>query len=118
MRTHDRDFINRLFEAIGFTPPSYTFLRLGKQSGSGTRPIKVMFASADLAVDLFKKFSRSPPTEDDLPNVSISRDRTLRERKYLNDVRKQLEERRGEGETDLTIKFINDIPTIVKQSKN
>lgn len=50
----------------------------------------------------------------DYADLLISRDRTLKERQYLQEVRKELEAHKKEGGSSLTIKYAHGILTTVK----
>ncbi|KAG8328141.1 hypothetical protein J6590_000798 [Homalodisca vitripennis] len=57
--------------------------------------------------------------DPDFADVRVSRDRTPRERDHLNSLRDQLKVRSEKGEKNLTIRYVNGTPKIMKQaSKN
>ncbi|KAG8273693.1 hypothetical protein J6590_017015 [Homalodisca vitripennis] len=62
--------------------------------------------------------SSKSPADLRISNVTVSRVRTEQERKHLTELRNQLEKRTNEGESGLTIKFVNGTPKIVKNPKN
>lgn len=117
-KLHDRALIGRVFEAIGFEPQRFSFYRLGRPSAGSMRPVKIMLPGPDAARDFFRKFSSVQLSEDVLAEVTASRDRTPNEVKHLDELRKQLNGRIGNGEPDLTIKYINGVPKIVRKAKN
>lgn len=90
--------------------------RLGrKPRDNKSRPLVICLVSEKQAVDIFKNFNaQNVPVN--LQGISLSHDRTPRERKYLEQLRTTLKTRQEAGEENLTIKFISGVPTIV--SKN
>lgn len=72
--------------------------------------------SVEAAKEFFSKFSEDN-LEGNIADVTVSRDRTPQERGFLLDLRGQLEKRTKKGEDDLTIKYVNGTPKIVKRSK-
>lgn len=117
-KEHDLRLLNTIFESINFKPSSFSFFRLGKPTSSKQRPIKVILPNSESVREFFKLFSTDKLAGSIVSCVTASRDRTLQERKHLEDLRKSLDSRIALGEKDLTIKYMNGIPKITKQSKN
>lgn len=120
---HDLNHISNLNTALNTNLPleRVRTLRLGKPVRGKNRPLKVIFQSPSDARMFNNGFSQElvSAANDDYANVSIGRDRTPKERQYLQKVRQELEERKKKGETSLTIKYTHGIPAIVKGlSKN
>lgn len=67
------------------------------------------------AVEIFKSFNPND-VPDNLHGISISHDRTPRERAYLAELRATLKSRQDAGEDNLTIKFVNGAPKIVTKN--
>lgn len=90
--------------------------RVGRLQKGGIRPLKIIFPSAEYPKMFLSKFNKDDLSEKspDFANITVSRDRTDRERQYLNKLRSELERRTKDGETNLTIKYMNGIPSIVK----
>lgn len=88
--------------------------RIGKKSKGKSRPLVLCMPSESEAVNIFKNF-KGDDLPDNLKGISLSHDRTPRERKYLEQLRSTLKSRQDAGEKNLTIKFINGIPSIVEQ---
>lgn len=88
------------------------FFRIGDRKKSNPRPIKLVFPNADQARIFSKRFSEK--YAEDADGISMSRDRTVRERNHLKKLRDELEVRKKGGESDLTIRYINGIPSISK----
>lgn len=107
------DFLRHVNSNVQISEVRY--YRLGKKLRDNTRPLVVCMPSEEAAVHIFKKFS-SNDVPVNLQGISISHDRTLRERKHLEQLRAALKSRHDAGETNLTIKFVNGTPKIV--SKN
>lgn len=117
-KTHDHSLISRIFDLVHFKPSKFSFFRLGKMSVRSPRTVKVILPNADSVKEFFSKFSQELLTDSSISKVTASRDRTLQERKHLDELREELDRRTGNGERDLTIKFINNTPRIIKKSKN
>lgn len=115
LKEHDKSKLTNIFEALDFEASSFSFFRLGKKSGAGPRPLLARFDSQAKALVLLKSFDQGKVKEKDycLNEVSISRDRTPFERKHLEDLRSELDERTKKGEKNLTIKYVNGTPKIV-----
>lgn len=120
---HDNDLVLKLIESF-CTPGrdnSFKSSRLGRIQGNRPRPLKIIFNSSDITVDFSKNFDSSVLSriDDKLTGVSFSRDRTPSERKHLAELKSSLKRRIESGESDLTIKYMNGVPKIIKKaSKN
>ncbi|KAG8286551.1 hypothetical protein J6590_056872 [Homalodisca vitripennis] len=81
--------------------------------------MKVSFGDTSEAISFFKNFD-SPKLSNLFPDsaVEVSRDRTVKERYHLQELRNSLADRERNGEKDLTIKYQNGVPMIVKKTKN
>ena len=76
------------------------------------RPIKVQLPSADEVVKVTKN-AKKIQTNDKWKHVSISRDRTKIQIDYYKSIKQELDTRIANGETNLVIKYSNNIPKIV-----
>lgn len=117
-KSHDIGMITKIYEILDLQlPNNISFFRLGK-AGGRDRPIKVMFRDEDSVVTLLKRFSSETlsSADDSLSEISVGRDRTQKERQYSAVLRKQMDDRTEAGETNLTIKYLNGIPKIVKSA--
>lgn len=117
-KAHDsnlvHDFLVHMKSPIPITEVRH--FRLGKNPHENkSRPLVVCMPSDGAAIHIFKNFDKDN-VPGNMQGVSLSHDRTPRERKYLEDLRSSLEDRKKSGERDLTIRFVNGTPTIV--SKN
>lgn len=89
---------------------SISTFRLGAVRPDKSRPIKVILRNSTEAMNILRKknvyLTNSP--------IKIYSDQTPNQRKYLTDLRQTMESRIQGGEIGLTIKFINNKPSIVK----
>lgn len=90
--------------------------RLGKPSKDKVRPLRLILKSIDETRQFVQGFSKEEVERVDpsLAGVSVSRDKTIQERDYLNHLRNELKTRTENGEPDLTIKYTSGVPAIVK----
>lgn len=84
--------------------------RLGRYDEQKVRPIKVTFPTKSDALSVLKKKSKL----GDEGSVYIKSDQTVCQRKYLKTVIAELENRTKQGEQDLKIRYISNVPRIVK----
>jgi len=74
---------------------------------------------ADARDMIMKSAGNALKNSDLFQGVSVTSDKTQRERLHLQTLRAQLKERIDCGEKDLTIRYLNGVPQIVKnQQKN
>ena len=89
------------------------FFRLGKYNPEKPRKLKVCFANPEQTTYLLRNKDKLPA------NVKFFSDQTPTQYKYLTYVKDELKRRTANGETNLTIKYIQGTPTIInKESKN
>jgi len=97
-------------------PTNLKFIRLGKSSNRGARPLKVFLSSKEVALKVITDYNNGVK---DLPiastdhRISVVRDRTLRERELIRSVYADLENRRKNGETNIMVKYRDGLPCIV-----
>lgn len=117
---HDSNLISKIIAKFcpSDSEASFKSYRIGRPLKDRSRPLKVIFKKSTVVMELCKNFSPSDLVEQEpnLRDVGISRDRTPAERKYLQELRATLKEMTDSGEADLTIKFVNGVPKIVKSS--
>lgn len=109
----DKDEVEvlKIIKTLGLDPPKPNkVFRLGKFSPEKTRSIKLCFDTPASAKYLLRNKDKLPD------NIKIFSDQTPAQQKYLRDLKDELTRRQSKGETDLTIKYIHDIPTIIKSS--
>ena len=107
------DEFNVLLKSIVSCSPAKSVFRFGKSLNNKPRPLKVIFdneADASLVLKNAAKFAKK--------NLIVKNDLTLNQRRYLQSVRKDLNRRILDGESDLPIKYVDNIPTIVPKPKN
>lgn len=120
---HDKTLIVKLIQLVSHEIDSsdIKILRLGKPSKDKPRPIKLIFRDDSEARKFSESFSKDQiaTADSSFGDVSISRDRTPRERQYLSDLRVELDTRTRKGEKNLSIKYRNGVPEITcTQPKN
>nr|CAH7726950.1 unnamed protein product [Callosobruchus chinensis]CAH7736616.1 unnamed protein product [Callosobruchus chinensis] len=88
--------------------------RIGRYDSNKTsgRLVKVTLASPEAVRELRRK-TPSLKKSDAFEKISIFADKTPRQMEYYKEVKKQLEERKGNGETNIGIKYFNGTPRIV-----
>uniref|UniRef100_A0A2S2Q2V6 LINE-1 type transposase domain-containing protein 1 n=1 Tax=Sipha flava TaxID=143950 RepID=A0A2S2Q2V6_9HEMI len=89
-------------------------IRLSKPNDRGSRPLKVFFSSKEIAHKLvsdFNKNARGHPPDSRLRSVTMTRDHTPLERESIRLVYTELENRKKNGKTDLTINY-RDSPSL------
>ncbi|CAI6360305.1 unnamed protein product [Macrosiphum euphorbiae] len=92
-------------------------IRIGRSQAGKSRPIKVIFDSKSDVFDIIKNKRKLSQCNSSLSSINISTDRTLYQRETMKKLREELNQRTSKGEMDLTIKFVNGVPNIVKKSE-
>ena len=82
--------------------------RLGVAGSEKPRPLKLFFDSPDTVKTIFSNHSIFNGKK-----LKIKNDSTPREMEYLKQLRVKLQERIDNGEKNLTIKFVNGVPSII-----
>lgn len=100
--------ITSLFEQC---PKPIKTMRLGTYNPGKNRPLKVCFESTTIPKQLLRNKSKLPN------NFRLYADQTPSQKNYLKRLSEELQKRKENGETDLTIKYIQGVPKIIK-SKN
>uniref|UniRef100_A0A0A9XFX0 Death-inducer obliterator 1 n=1 Tax=Lygus hesperus TaxID=30085 RepID=A0A0A9XFX0_LYGHE len=118
-----QDDLSRVKASLAELSPEFAELnvrvaRLGSFAANKIRPLKLVFDDSTSVTKILIANRAFDP-----PKLNASADRTPAQRKYLAELRVKLKERVEKGESDLTIKYISGIPTIVSktntsQSKN
>lgn len=88
--------------------------RASSTESSNSRPIKVTFVNPGVARAVMRQKHILSSTQ--FKRVSISDDKTPKQIRELQDLRRELRKRVSDGETNLTIKYRNGTPGIVKTS--
>jgi hypothetical protein len=118
----DKEIVTKIVNSLKNVSVSIDNLkvyRIGKPKPNTIRPIKVVFGGKEEMRSFISSFDPDALRSVDaaLENTTISRDRTVKEREFLSKVKSELAQRVESGEENLTIKFINGIPTIVEKGK-
>ncbi|KAJ8664676.1 hypothetical protein QAD02_006338 [Eretmocerus hayati] len=110
---NDRTKIIDLLAEAPFNLQLIHTTRLGRKSvnSNTVRPLKVFFQTCDEAIWVLKN---SKDFVD--KNISCKRDRTPSERAHLKQLYAELDDRKKEGESNLIIKYINNIPRIMAKN--
>lgn len=105
---HDKTQVQQALSNISEPEPPVAVIRLGKpQQGSSPRPLKVVFSHKKAALTILKNNKKLPA------NIKAKKDLTPYQRNYLKSLHEELSRRTDNGETYLTIKYVNSIRTIV-----
>ena len=91
--------------------------RLGRFSDLNPRPrpIKVTLSN-ESDVQRIIRNAKKLKGNDKFKDMSVSLDRTPRQLAYYKKVKQELTERTNRGETNLRIRYINDVPKIISSS--
>ena len=109
------DDLSRIRVELNKLQPEFSALvrrasRLGKVVEGRRRPVKVVFENPSAATNVLIANRSAQPQV-----LSANSDRTPTERRYLKEVREELNRRIKAGEPDLTIRYLSGIPTIVNK---
>lgn len=113
-KKEDSDGVAQVLSVIPDCERPIAIIRLGKpQSGHTTpRPLKLVMSGKQKAIHILKNKSKLPAS------TSVKSDLTPCQRNHLKKLREELADRLGNGEADITIKYVNNYPKIVKMTKN
>lgn len=92
-------------------PSPIRCMRLGKYNSEKSRYLKITFQQKETVINILR--NKSNLTND---NVRILPDQTPMQIKYMKDQRAELLRRTESGESDLTIRYINGIPKIIRNA--
>lgn len=109
----DTDTITNILDNISKDVTVKKTFRLGKFSVDKNRPIKVILSNPEQAMIILKNKNKLA-----IPGIYIYNDQTKMQRNYYLSIKEKLKERTERGETDIRIKYVNNIPTIIKDDKN
>ncbi|KAJ8712119.1 hypothetical protein PYW07_017322 [Mythimna separata] len=109
----ESDVLNITSKVSATIPKPNKIFRIGKYKAGSTRRIKVCYDAPESPMLLLRNKEKIPE------NIKIYSDQTPAQHKYFLAIKEELRQRAESGESDLTIKYINGVPTIIKQaSKN
>lgn len=90
-------------------------VRLGSFSANKIRPIKISLKNGYTAMNIFKNANKLK-SHQTYKNVIISSDKTKRQIEFYKKTKQEMTNRLEAGETNLKIKYINQIPRIVSEN--
>lgn len=88
-------------------PKPIKIFRIGKYNQNKSRVIKVCFTTSEPVKFLLKNKAKLPK------EIKVYSDQTPCQQKYLKNVREELARRQQNGESNLIIKYVKNIPTIL-----
>lgn len=121
---HDKSIVVDIVADI-IPQPACKVIRLGKVPAvidddpsnpepAKMRPVKVIFSGGKSSVDkVFMNYNKLKLVGTD---IKVKRDLTAMQREHNKNVFKELNDRKEAGELDLSIKFVNNVPQIVKKT--
>lgn len=108
----DKNYVLNIFKKINLCIEPINIIRLGKTTNK-CRPIRATLPNQHDVYDVLKN-KRKLSNSVDFKLISISTDRTILQRKHLKSVIDELNARKIAGETDLFIKYVNNLPVVSK----
>lgn len=118
--TSDTDHVNKLLSLCSAKIDKFVdIIRLSRPSTNKSRPIKLALHNhrdVDQLISSFLKLKRNSPSR--VTNISIFKDRSLTERRYIKEVYMKFQNLVSAGANDIKIHYSNDIPKIVNIKKN
>lgn len=114
--SNDTESINALMQEVlgnGSDVNIAKVFRFGKQNKNGNRPVKVVLGDAHEVFTIIKNKHRISRDRE----IFIHLDQTPKQRKTLDSLRSELSRRQANGEQDLTIKYLNNVPKIVAKNR-
>ncbi|XP_050529718.1 uncharacterized protein LOC126899162 [Daktulosphaira vitifoliae] len=118
--SEDLKNLSELISSVGISaPPDIKVIRLGRRNDHSSRPLKIFLKNKLAAVEFLKLFNTASKRSPNNQVLKLVRDKTLREREQLRSCHSELDRRTKSGEADLTISYLNGVPTVLKRkSKN
>lgn len=109
----ESDVLNITTKVNENIPKPKKIYRIGKYDAGKMRKIKACYDTPEPAMLLLRNKEKLPDS------IKIYSDQTPAQQKYFMAIKDELTRRTESGELDLTIKYINGVPSIIKQaSKN
>lgn len=109
-KQEDIDTIKSLFQRVEVDLDRINVFRVGQVALNKNRLIKVVMNGRQDAVTIFKNKNLLPP------GIKIFSDQTKSQREYYLSVKNKLNEQIASGDTSKTIKYVNNVPTIINKS--
>lgn len=108
-------FSNYLKNISISVPTGPKLIRLGNNNASKPRPLKIICQSKAEASQLIQNFSSQVRNGVLVPSgFRIVRDKTTLERELLRKAHAELERNKKEGSSDLTVSYVNGVPSLTK----
>lgn len=107
------DDLSRCSEHITDCNEIVSCWRLGKYRAQSVRPLKIAFSSQQKAKQALKTFRTPGNTK-----LYLRPDLTPKQQNYCKLVRTDFITRKNNGETDITLKYFNGLPKIIKTSED
>lgn len=104
----DREIVNSILRSANIPDSEFKIIRLGKYGVSNNRPLKIIFKNEGNVHAVIKK-AKDIRREK---NISVSYDRTPKQIEYFRRLKESMNERIGNGETNLCIKYVDGRPKI------
>ncbi|KAK5641588.1 hypothetical protein RI129_010135 [Pyrocoelia pectoralis] len=107
----DFDSLKAILAPLGnFTEPR-RIIRVGK-TGRSPRPMKIIYPDQELAKNILRSNKNQPQN-----SLRFRADRTPMQMNYIKSILNEFSRRKDGGEANITLKYINDVPTIVEHRK-
>lgn len=108
--------LNNLLSSLSLQlSSSVKMLTLGLNTAKKPRPLKVCYRSKKEVDDIVSSYASAIRNDlQTLANFCLSRDRTSLEHEVLHGAYAELDQRRGVGELNIKVSFINSVPSVVK----
>lgn len=114
----DVDIANDILECIDPTAVVVPedVLRLGKPIPNKARPLRLRFTRIEMAKLVLQK--QSALKNSKFSHVRLNNDKTRLQQEYYRNVQTEFKTRKENGETNIRLKFINNIPIITTINNN
>lgn len=109
IKTQKDEVMNILKKVHSTCPEPRKIIRLGKYTLGKHRPVKIFFDSQETTKHILKNKMQLKDEK-----LRIYTDQTPQQKTYLNKVTQDLKSRMEKGEDGITIKYVNNVPKIVK----
>lgn len=95
------------------------YVRLGEASSDNIRPLKVISGSKDDAANLVTTFNEAKRQGMSFPlGFRITKDKILLQRRKLKSCHMKLDHRTSNGESGLSVKYVNGVPKVISGTRN
>lgn len=113
-KANDKHTVTAILNAIApdLSMQNIRPIRLGAFNESKIRPIKVILDN-DATVRSILKNSKRLKSNSTYKQINIAPDRTKKQIEYFKKVKQELDNRISNGDANIRIKYVNDVPKIV-----